>query len=160
MRPPIVIALVSAETVRPLRWRVLRPGRPAESAHFPEDEALTTWHFAALLYGNDVVGVASYFLEGYPDLPAICAYRLRGMATHPDYQRSMGIGRELLLKSLSFLYRRGVDLVWCYARLSAVPFYEKMHFSRWEAAGTIDIPDVGPHEVWYKYLLEHKERKT
>lgn len=98
------------------------------------------------------MGVASYFLEVYPGLPAHQPYRLRGMATHPAYQRRTGVGSRLLMESLSFLSRRNVDLVWCYARLVAVPFYARMGFSHHKEAGVIEIPGIGPHEVWYRFL--------
>lgn len=128
---------------------VLRPGLPVEAAVFPGDEAITTWHFAAYSPDDTVIGVASYFLESYPDLPAKLPYRLRGMATHPTLQRRAGIGTTLLRKSLGLLRRQGADLVWCYARVSAVPFYAKNGFLRLERAGVIEIQGIGPHEVWY-----------
>lgn len=155
----LAVAIVSAETVRPLRWQVLRPGRPITAAHFPEDEAPTTWHFAALLPPEEVVGIASFFADPFPDLPAQKPYRLRGMATHPDYQRQKGIGRHLIEKSLAFLRAQGTDLIWCYARLSAVPFYVKMGFLWWEPAGTVDIAEIGPHQVYYYPLAKGEVAK-
>ncbi|MCX7607416.1 MAG: GNAT family N-acetyltransferase, partial [Bacteroidia bacterium] len=152
---PLAILIVGAETVLPLRWSVLRPGRPIEKARFSGDADRTTWHFAAYLPSGEVAGVASYFLDTYPPLgPSQPMYRLRGMATHPAYQRKMGIGRKLLTESLHFLQQRQVALVWCYARLEAVPFYAKLGFVHWEPAGIIEIPDVGPHEVWYYPLAK------
>ncbi|GIV23876.1 MAG: putative N-acetyltransferase YitI [Bacteroidia bacterium] len=153
MSPSVLI--VSAETVLPLRWAVLRPGWPREAARFEGDTDKRTYHFAAYTPSGEVVGVASFFQEPYPPLgegPSV--YRLRGMATHPAYQRQAGIGRTLLQKALSFLARQGITLVWCYARVEAVPFYAKQGFLRWEAAGIIDIPGVGPHEVWYYPLAK------
>ncbi|MCS7189347.1 MAG: GNAT family N-acetyltransferase [Bacteroidia bacterium] len=156
MRPgPISVMIAGLETVLPLRWQVLRPGKPISQAYFAGDNEKTTWHFAAYNLNCEVVGVASFFLEAYSPLGDYSkSYRLRGMATHPAYQRKAGIGRKLLTETLNFLKKRGVSLVWCYARLAAVPFYAKQGFQRWEAAGVIEIPDVGPHEVWY-YPLEN-----
>lgn len=148
----LIISIVNAEAVIPLRWQVLRPGLPEAAARYDGDEERTTWHFAAYFPNGEQVGVVSYFLEPYESLPARCAYRLRGMATAPPYQRRYGIGRQLVRESLSFLGKRGVELVWCYARLSAVGFYEKLGFHHWAPAGVVEIPSVGPHEVWYKYL--------
>lgn len=131
---------------------MLRPGLPLEAARFSGDEAQTTWHFAAYLLSGQLIGVASYFLEAYPGMPACRPYRLRGMAVHPAYQRSAGVGRHLLTESLAFLHKKDVDLVWCYARIEAVPFYARMGFSHYKEAGLIDIPGIGPHEVWYRWL--------
>ncbi|MCS6789866.1 MAG: GNAT family N-acetyltransferase [Bacteroidia bacterium] len=138
------------QKVHPLRWQVLRPGLPPEAAYFPGDEDRETLHFAALTEEGEVVGVASYFSEVYEPLyQGTRMYRLRGMATHPDWQRQAGIGTLLLRRSLSFLKAQGIEVVWCYARIEAVAFYQKNGFQRWEAAGQIDIPGVGLHEVWY-----------
>lgn len=149
-----MVAIVGLEEVVPLRAAVLRPGLPLEAAFFAGDEALSTWHFAALSSQGEVLGVASYFAELYPGLRAEKPYRLRGMATAPAYQRRWGIGRQLLRESLSFLARRGVDLVWCYARIGAVPFYDKMGFRWVEEAGVVEIPGVGPHRVGYYPLAK------
>lgn len=148
------MAIVPVGRVLTLRWQVLRPGLPLEAACFEGDEDLTTWHFAALLPEGQVVGVASYFLTPSPWHTAGRAYRLRGMATHPDYQRRAGVGRMLLLRSLAFLGQQGAELVWCYARLQAVPFYEKMGFAWVEEAGIVDIPGVGPHRAGYLILSQ------
>ncbi|GIV25428.1 MAG: N-acetyltransferase [Bacteroidia bacterium] len=150
----VTVAIVGAKRVLPLRWEVLRPGLPPEAAQFEGDEDLTTWHFAAFSPQNQVVGVASYFLAPFPWHAVRRPYRLRGMATHPAYQRRAGVGRQLLTQSLAFLQRQGVDGVWCYARLEAVPFYQKMGFTWVEEAGLVDLPGVGPHRVGYLILSQ------
>ncbi len=152
------IRIVDWRVVLPLRWQVLRPGRPVESALFAGDEAQTTLHLAAFL-GEEVVGVASFYEEPFPwEGVKGYAYRLRGMATAPGYQRKAGIGTRLLQAAWPLLRERRVSIVWCYARLEAVPFYEKNGFYHYEPAGIIEIPDVGPHEVWYYPLAKGADR--
>ncbi len=148
----VTVAIVAVERVLPLRWEVLRPGLPMQAAQFEGDQDRTAWHFAAFSPQDEVVGVASYFLATCPWHGAERPYRLRGMATHPAYQRKAGVGRQLLAQSLAFLQGQGVDLVWCYARVEAVPFYQKMGFSWVEEAGTVELPGVGPHRVGYLIL--------
>jgi ribosomal protein S18 acetylase RimI-like enzyme len=129
-----------------------------ESAKFSGDEGATTLHLAAYLEG-EVVGVASFYEEPFPDEQVLgWAYRLRGMATDPYYQRRYGIGSQLLEAAWPLLKVRGVEVVWCYARVEAVPFYEKRGFLPHRAMGVIEIPDVGPHEVWYYPLAKGAER--
>ena len=109
--------------VLPLRWEVLRPGRPVEAAYFVGDAAPTTLHLAAFA-GGEVVGVASFYEEVFPwEGIRGYAYRLRGMATAPAYQCRAGIGTRLLRAAWPLLQARGVEVVWCYARIAAVPFY-------------------------------------
>jgi GNAT superfamily N-acetyltransferase len=149
---------VDWRVVLPLRWEVLRPGRPVEAAYFAGDAAPTTLHLAAFA-GGEVVGVASFYDEVFPwEGIRGYAYRLRGMATAPAYQRRAGIGTRLLWAAWPLLQARGVEVVWCYARIAAVPFYAKNGFLRYVPAGVIEIPDVGPHEVWYYPLAKGAER--
>jgi len=129
-----------------------------ESAFFAGDEAQTTLHLAAFI-GEEVVGVASFYEEPFPgeDIKGY-AYRLRGMATAPAYQRKARIGTQILQTAWLLLRERGISVVWCYARLEAVPFYQKNGFYPYSSAGIIQIPDVGPHEVWYYPLAKGAER--
>ncbi len=150
----VEIRMVDWRVVLPLRWAVLRPGRPIESAFFAGDEAQSALHLAALI-GEEVVGVASFYEEPFAgEAIREYTYRLRGMATAPSYQRKAGIGTRILQTAWPILRERGVALVWCYARLEAVPFYEKNGFHRYEPAGIVHIPDVGAHEVWYYPLAK------
>jgi GNAT superfamily N-acetyltransferase len=153
------VRVVDWRVVLPLRWQVLRPGRPVESAYFPGDKAPTTLHLAAYI-GKEVVGVASFYEEAFPwaDIGGY-AYRLRGMATAPAYQRKAGIGTQILQTAWPLLQAQGVEVVWCYARLEAVPFYAKNNFRHYEPAGIIEIPDVGPHEVWYYPLAKGADKR-
>ncbi len=153
----MTICVVDWQTVFPLRWQVLRPGMPAETAFFPGDEAPTTLHLAAFM-GEEVVGVASFYEEAFPwEGVEGYAYRLRGMATAPAHQRKAGIGTAILQTAWPLLSARGVKVVWCYARLTAVPFYQRSGFQQYEPAGIVNIPEVGPHEVWYYPLAKGAE---
>ncbi|HBB72916.1 MAG TPA: hypothetical protein DC048_00545 [Planctomycetaceae bacterium] len=51
---PVVFATVAVAAILDLRHRVLRAGRPFESARFEGDDADTTRHYAALLEGEAV----------------------------------------------------------------------------------------------------------
>ena len=66
------------------------------------------------------------------------------MATHPAY-RGRGAGRLLVEHALRLLQERGADLLWCNARLIAVPFYARLGFQ--VQGPEFDIPGIGPHHV-------------
>ena len=124
----------TAATLIALRWQVLRPGRPESTAHFAEDEAEGSVHFAAIDASECVIGCATVIeKEG--------RLQLRGMATAPEWQ-GKGVGGAVLEAVQAHALNRGLPL-WCNARVSAVGFYEK---SGWQTEGAIfDVPTVGPH---------------
>ncbi|MBB6049469.1 GNAT family N-acetyltransferase [Armatimonas rosea] len=124
----------SADSLLALRWRVLRPGRPESTTHFPGDDLPTTRHFAALDQKGEVIGCASV-------LEADSRLQLRGMATAPEWQ-GKGVGRAVLEAVHQYASHRALPL-WCNARVSAVGFYEK---NGWQVEGDrFEVPDVGPH---------------
>lgn len=139
-----VRAVAAAETW-PLRLAVLRPHRPLAAAQFPGDDLPTTKHFGAF-QGAALVGITSLFLAEFPARPGVPALQLRGMATAPEV-RGAGFGRALVAASVAYTRERGIKLIWCNARTSALGFYGKLG---WEISGPeFEVPDVGPHfHMW------------
>jgi GNAT superfamily N-acetyltransferase len=115
-----------------LRARVLRPGKPAESARYPGDDDPATVHLGAFL-GGRCVGIASLYPEQ--------GIRLRGMAVEPDV-RGRGVGAAVVRAAQRRAAEAGEDL-WCSARASARGFYEKLG---WAVEGEpFEIAGIGPH---------------
>jgi GNAT superfamily N-acetyltransferase len=136
------IRLISAGETVAVRWPVLRPGFPRETAEFPGDTEPPTFHLGVFVEGR-LVGVASVYDAPCPDVAgAIHPCQLRGMATLPEV-RGSGCGRALLAACVKKAHERGCDLLWCNARVSAADFYAR---AGWEVIGAeFDIPTVGPH---------------
>lgn len=122
-----------------LRHAELRPGLPLETARFDGDDEPETLHVAAEDDGA-IVGCASFMRRPYDGRPAS---QLRGMATRAD-RRGEGIGAAVLRFGVAAL---GGDtaLLWCNARIAAVPFYERQGWT--VVSDVFDIPTVGPHHV-------------
>ena len=137
----MIRAISAAETIA-IRWPVLRPGFPRETAVFDGDDAPGTLHFGAF-DGEALVGVASIYLVPFPAQPdASPSFQLRGMATMPEV-RGAGFGAALLDACVAAARTKGAALIWCNARTSAAPFYAK---HGWQIVGEeFDIPTVGPH---------------
>ncbi len=140
---------ITAEDTLPLRMSVLRPGQPIENCRYKEDSLSTTFHLGASLEGKIVCNgtfmkdVCSHFTaEG-------SAYRLRGMATDPDF-RGLKLGTRVLKQAEDALRLSGCKLLWFNARESAFAFYEKNGFIA--IGDTFDIATIGPHKVMYKWL--------
>ncbi len=142
--------LVGPDAVRPLRAAVLRPGRPAAESVFPGDDDDATVHVAAVDSQGGVLAVGSALPDAPPwPIPATghhaAVWRIRGMAVAEE-ARNCGLGGRVLDRLLREVAARpGGEgtVVWCNARLRAVPLYERAGFV---AAGPdFDDPHLGPH---------------
>ncbi|MCF6521787.1 GNAT family N-acetyltransferase [Streptomyces sp. JJ36] len=151
-------AVVPLPEVFPLRWEVLRPGLPRESAEFPGDAQPGVFHVAA--YDGDaepgegagagvgVLGCGSFYPEPAPD-GAGPAYRIRGMASAAR-ARGRGYGAAVLRAGEEEAAARGAVLMWCNGRTEARGFYERHGY---EAVGEeFVIEGVGPHHVFLRKL--------
>jgi GNAT superfamily N-acetyltransferase len=145
--------VVDVDVVRPLQRAVLRPGLPPEAASYPEDELPDTLHVAAYDDAGRVAGVATYFPQVYPGpfsddsgsltpAEATAAWRLRGMASDPE-RRGAGFGAAVLARGLAEIRERGGRWLWCNARTSAVPFYERHGLT--VVGAEFEVPHIGPH---------------
>lgn len=139
-------AIVSLEDIYDLRHAVLREGKPYESARFEVDVYPDTLHFAAKTNSGMVAGCASVATSKWEQLPA---WRLRGMATHPEHQHK-GVGTLLLTFIESKLQKEPAKVMWCNAREIAFSFYQK---NGWQYASDVfEVPGIGPHRKMIRYL--------
>jgi GNAT superfamily N-acetyltransferase len=140
------VELVKADETWELRRKILRPGMAQDKGKYSYDSDSTCFHLAYRLQSRTVT-VASFYLESHPLLSAGNPYRLRGMATDTNFQ-GQGYGERVVLKAFEILRSKKCDLLWCNARIRAVPFYSKLGF---QVIGDVfKIEDIGPHKVMYK----------
>lgn len=132
---------VDAVTVRPLRSEVLRRGGPPEASVMALDDDPRSRHLA-LWVGGAVVAVGSVVPEPPPwSEGAEGAWRIRGMATKEGV-RSHGYGTRVLRGLLDYAVAAGGTILWCDARLPAVPFYERLGF---RACGEVFVREGVQH---------------
>jgi predicted GNAT family N-acyltransferase len=136
-----LIRRITAEEVRPLRHRVLRPGQAFEETRYPGDEAGV--HFGAFDGEGRLVGIASLYREDRAGGPA-GGWRLRGMATDPAV-RGAGFGAAVLAASIDHVAGEGGTELWCNARLPAVGFYRRAGFD--VVSDEFEVDGIGPHVV-------------
>lgn len=149
-----MVRKVSVRDIIPLRHKILRPGKPIETAYFEGDDEDTTVHLAFLDEMGNVIGCATFLQRPFPGegkYQGENSYQVRGMAVDETHQ-GKGIGGKLLLEGLRIVSERKVSLVWCNARIEAVKFYEKFGFKTIGEAFT--IPEVGEH---YRMVKEMKD---
>lgn len=140
-----MIKFISADDVLPLRSLVLRSGAPLDSCRMDVDQLETTFHMG---YYEDrqLVCILTCQLEDLEEYNDI-GYRLRGMATHPDFTKK-GIGSQLLTAAIDHLiHELKADYLWCNARRVAYSFYLNLGFEI--LSEEFEIPVIGPHKVMY-----------
>lgn len=147
MQAPLIVARrATLDEIFQVRWEVLRPGRPIETARFPGDDASETIHFGAFVDGRNIC-CATATRAIWQNNPA---WQLRGMGVVSDWQNK-GVGQRVLAE-LEVQVRQAAELrlIWCNAREEAVKFYEKQG---WRVASeSFHIEDVGPHFKMMKDL--------
>lgn len=142
------VRFIKAPDTHALRLKVLRPGGTLEDVDFANDRLPGGFHLGVHI-GEHRISVASFYPEAHPELLGWKQYRLRGMATHPDFT-GQGAGTRLLRFALEHLKAQHADVLWCNAREKAVGLYEGtglvVHGERFE------IPGIGGHYVMYRRL--------
>ncbi|MDQ3101462.1 MAG: GNAT family N-acetyltransferase [Bacteroidota bacterium] len=137
----MLVKFIKAAETYPLRLKVLRPGGVEEDCHFANDRLEGAFHLGVHL-GEERISVASFYPEKQPTLNGWKQYRLRGMATDPEHQ-GKGAGKRLMVFAIEHIKAQRADMLWCNARVIAIPFYEKIGF---EIKGDqFEIPGIGPH---------------
>lgn len=140
---------ISAGDTTDIRHQMLRAGRPREEAVFAGDEEDQTFHLGAFVE-NRLVSVASFYFEKHPDLVEHeYQYRLRGMATLPEFQ-GQGLSSALLKMAFPIIKQNFCTLLWCNARTSASGFYQRVGFEK--IGEEFDIETVGPHHLMFKQI--------
>jgi GNAT superfamily N-acetyltransferase len=135
-----ILRIKSADTY-PIRQLVLRPNGKIEDCHFKGDSEEQTFHLGAFV-DKRLVSIASFYFEQHPFFMNPYQYRLRGMATIPEFQ-GKGMSSALLQSAFPMIKQNQCGLLWCNARQTAVGFYQKVGFT---TSGEIfEMPEIGPH---------------
>jgi len=138
---PVQILRVTAAETFSLRQRILRPRDTFDELSLLHDDA-DACHFGAVDDGT-VIGAASVLREKAPwSVELGQSWRLRGMATAED-RRSQGVGTAILAAAIQHVRQRGGGVLWCNARMAAVPFYERNGFGTRGESWADSI--LGPH---------------
>lgn len=143
------IKKVDSEEIRKLRHVVLRKGSPFFTTKYKKDKDKETIHLAAIK-NKKIITCATFYPEKTEIIKSKEGYRLRGMATDPEFRRK-GYGKKILKKAVLMLKRRGCDVLWCNARLVAVEFYESQGFKK--TGEKFNISNIGPHYYMYKKII-------
>jgi len=143
----IEIRSIQAEQTYPIRKEELR--KNVSLSHvMAGDEEPDTLHLGIFLSG-ELVGIVSLMRGTIPFFKDSPQYQIRGMATSGTHQ-GKGFGKRLLKEAENRLKAKGVEVIWCNARVVALDFYLKMGYA---IHGTVfELPEIGPHYKMYKRL--------
>ncbi|MBN2794672.1 MAG: GNAT family N-acetyltransferase [Clostridia bacterium] len=137
-----MIKVIQKEETYPLRHHILRPNQPFEDIVYSTDDDANTFHLGYYLK-EQLVSIASFNPEKLEDYHEKC-YRLRAMATLPEYRRQ-GYGSLLVRQGIRILKRNHVKWLWCKGRVNVQGYYESLGFS--SHGEPFDYPTLGPHIV-------------
>jgi GNAT superfamily N-acetyltransferase len=147
------VKIITAHETLPLRSRILRPSQPIENSAYNEDSLDSTFHLGVISNDglNDKIVCNGTFMKDICPVfkSQTTAYRLRGMATDPDF-RGRQLGSRLLSEAEKILKEKGCHFLWFNARESAFEFYKKNGYQT--VGDMFDIPTIGPHKVMYRHL--------
>ncbi|MCY4523335.1 MAG: GNAT family N-acetyltransferase, partial [Halobacteriovoraceae bacterium] len=115
---------------------------------FEGDEHELTFHLGAF-DESKLVSVASFYYQNNPTIQQEHQFRLRGMATLPEF-RGKGFSKALLKIAFPLIKQSLCDTVWCNARKMAYGFYQKVGFDF--KGEEFDVPQIGPHTLMTKKL--------
>jgi GNAT superfamily N-acetyltransferase len=154
------VLTVEWEMLKGVRHKVLWPQLESEEeARIDIDESKGAIHLAAF-NGEEVVGVASLFLQNCDRFPGFFegdkVYRLRAMGVLNKVQ-GKGVGAAIIQEAMRIIEEEGVKVLWCDAREVAWGFYERCGF---EFASGVEgyeceaytVPNIGLHKMMFRRL--------
>lgn len=120
-----------------LRHRVLRVGRPRETANYPGVDDDPRTKFLGAFSGDKLVGCSTLQF----DQKGSAKLRIRGMAVDSDF-RGKGIGSDLVKILQDFASEMNTG-IWCNARIKAISMYQRSGFTI--QSDLFEIEEVGLH---------------
>jgi predicted GNAT family N-acyltransferase len=143
---PITVRRIAAADTRLLRHLVLWPHlERMEQCVTVTDEEDGAIHLGAFM-NDTLIGICSLFRTHSSRLAHVRQYRLRAMATHPEY-RGVHAGAALVREACRQLRNQDTEVLWCDARLNAEGFYTRLGFSHLEEV--YEVPRIGPHRFMW-----------
>jgi predicted GNAT family N-acyltransferase len=137
---------IDAAQTKPLRHLVLWPHiAKEEDCIIDIDQRADAIHLGTWANGR-LVSIGSLFEMKSPKLQFEKQYRLRAMATHPDFM-GKNAGRILINKACEILKEKGIEVLWCDAREAAIGFYSALGFQLLDE--TYEVPCIGPHKFMW-----------
>lgn len=144
------VRIIPHEATHPLRHRVLWPHIQTEAECVIDGDQNPEVIHLGVFHEKQLVSIGSLFPLHSPRLSQRVQFRLRAMATDPDF-RNQHAGKQLILFAIELLRSRGTEVLWCDARLHAVGFYKSLGFSL--LPEIYEVKHIGPHQFMWIELI-------
>ena len=144
------ILRIEAVDTYPIRQLMLRPKEFFKDCSFDGDDHELTFHLGTFTNKGKLVAIASFYYENNSFLKQKHQFRLRGMATLPEFQ-GLGYSKALLKQAFPLIRQSFCEAIWCNARKEAYGFYKKVGFDF--KGREFFVPDIGPHTLMTKQLI-------
>ena len=142
------VKYISSNLTHKIRKEVLWPHIKNNKFSIDIDTHKDTFHLGAYI-NNNIVSIGTFVKEKNKEFNNNKQYRLRAMATDLKF-KEMGYGKKLFSHAINILKNKQIELLWCDARLEAIPFYKKLHM---KSLNTIyNIKNIGPHQTMYIHI--------
>ena len=140
--------IIESKLTHGLRKEILWPHITDNNYKIDIDDKDDTFHIGVYMR-HTIISIGTFIKEKNTYFDVKNQYRLRAMATDTKFQRQ-GAGKCLILKGIEVLKEKKIDLLWCSARLKAIPFYKEMKMKSLNEI--YHIVNIGPHKTMYLYL--------
>ena len=147
-RNGLEIKIISSQETHDIRQKVLWPHIQDGNYSLDIDHNTNTFHLGTI-FNKKIISIGTFVQEKNPKFSATSQYRLRAMATDEKY-RFLGAGKSLFLEAVKILKRKKIDLLWCDARIHAIPFYTSLKMK--SINEIYEIINIGQHKTMYLYL--------
>jgi len=144
-----IVRLIHVDETLPLRKMVLRPDLNLSKARTPYAGKEKSFHVGAFI-NEELIAIASFIEKQNPYWQEERQWMLRGMATHPKF-RNAGHGTLVILHGFREILKYKARLVWCSARLKALPFYKRVGFN--SVGKVVNHKNSGPHQLLYRRFI-------
>ena len=137
--------IIDSKLTHDIRRRILWPHIKDGNYSIAVDNQPKTFHIGTFLQ-NKIISVGTFIKTNNPKFQYKLQYRLRAMATDNIYQ-GKGAGKMLFLKGLEILKNKKIELLWCDARINAIPFYQSVNMKSLD--DIYMIKNIGMHKTMY-----------
>jgi len=132
-----------------IRNKVLWPHKELEHCTLSIDGLNSTYHVGSF-FEKELISIGTFLEEKNQNFDKkFSQYRLRAMGTLKKFEGISG-GKSLLLYAIHILQEKKINLLWCDARINAIPFYKKVGLKT--KGDFYNIPLIGKHKLMYIYL--------
>ena len=140
--------IIPSELTYGIRKRVLWPHIKNNNYTLDIDTDNDTFHLGVFME-ETIISIGTFVKEKNKKFNIQKQYRLRAMGTDLKYQK-IGAGKCLMLKAIELLKEKNTHLLWCSARLKAIPFYQSLNMQTLDKV--YNIINIGPHKTMYIYI--------